>query len=116
MAKPIPKRHKAACIRAAKLAIDYLGGISAAHRITGIPKSTIGEWSSSGVSERHLAVMVAATGLPASRLRPDIEEARLAAERVAASRKQETEKCNAQHTAAAADNESEPASASAASQ
>ena len=86
MAKPIPKRHKSACIRAAKLAIEYLGGISAAHRITGVPKSTIGEWPSSGISERHLAAMVAATGLPASRLRPDIEEARQAAERVAASR------------------------------
>ena len=112
----ISKRMKEARKKAAANAIALLGGVSRASRILDIADSTISNWRLNGIPKRHLAAVSAASAIPIDRLRPDLEQERLAKERIAASRKQETEKCNAQPIAAAAANESAPVSASAAGQ
>ena len=112
----ISKRMKESRNKAAANAIALLGGVSRASRILDIPDSTISNWRLNGIPKRHLAAVSAASAIPIARLRPDLEHERIAKERIAVSRKQETEKCNAQHTAVQPCSASAPASASAASQ
>ena len=115
---PLQDRHKAACLKAAKKAIKEMGGVSSASRALGIATSTISDWSWRGIPERHLDAVSIASGMPIEKLRPDIAAIRKRCESLnnAASRKEKTQKCNAQSTADQPCNASAPASACDASQ